>query len=175
MMMPWNVQDKTASARTSRTLSYSALALVGALTASPLTGIGARAADPQFQNWLLRPVCVLWDGQASEAIARRVNESRDDVDLRQLGDAIFRIRRARRSCEIGLIRMACQDYIAVIRNVYGISSEWPGRASVCPLAIADEQGGDGRQAARQGDDAIPDRIGVVTMDPIERRFEAVRP
>jgi len=149
-MMPWSAQDRTASARTSRTLSYSALALVGALTASPLTSTGARPVDPQFQNWLLRPVCTLWDGQAGDAIARRVTESRD-VDLRQLGNTIFRMRRARRSCDIGLIRMACQDYIAVILNVDGISSEWLGHASVCPLAMADEQGGDGRQVVRQDD------------------------
>lgn len=82
--------------------------------------------------------------QAGEAIVRRVTESKNDVDLRQLGDAIFRMRRARRSCNIGLIRMACQDYIAIIHNVAGISSEWPGYASVCPFAIPDEQSGDGR-------------------------------
>jgi len=124
--------------------SYGAPALVGALAILPLTCSGTHAGDPQFQSWLLRPVCARWDGQAGEAIVRRATESKNDVDLRQLGDAIFRMRRARRSCDIGLIRMACQDYIAIIHNVAGISSEWPGYASVCPFAIPDEQSGDGR-------------------------------
>jgi len=149
--MAWSVHDRTTSAWTSHLLRYGVLALVGALAAQSLTGTGARGADLQFQNWSLRPVCALWDGRAGETIVRRVTESRDNVDLRQLGDAIFRMRRARRSCDVGLIRAACQDYIAVVRNIAGISSEWPGHASVCPPTIADEQGGDGRQAAREDD------------------------
>jgi hypothetical protein len=114
-----------------------------------LPGAVANASDARFQSWSLRPLCALWDQQAGEAIARRVSERRQDPDLRQLGDAVFRMRRARRSCDIGMIRLACQDYVAIMRDVPGISSEWTGSASVCPLAIADEERSDGRQAAQQ--------------------------
>jgi hypothetical protein len=129
--------------------AFGALALLGVLAVSVLSGSEARASDARFQKWSLRPMCALWDGQAGEAIARRVTQNRDDIDLRQLGDAIFRMRRARHSCDIGWLQVACEDYLAIMRNVPGISSEWPGSNSVCPLAVADDDGSEGRQTARQ--------------------------
>jgi hypothetical protein len=128
-----------------RLRQFSMLALL--TSAVVLSGHATVKADSQFENWSLRPMCALWDGQASETITRRVHDSTGDVDLRRLGDAIFRMRRARRSCDIGLIRMACQDYIAIMRDVPGISSEWMGSNVVCPFAIADEPK-DGRQEAQ---------------------------
>ena len=133
-----------------RTLGFGAMALLGGFAI--LSGYSTEGhSDSAFQNWSLRPMCVLWDGQASKAMVLRVTESRDDVDLRRVGDDIFRMRRARRSCDIGRIRMACQDYLAIIRNVGGISSEWQGSASVCPLAMEDEPSGSVRQFTRQAE------------------------
>lgn len=97
-------------------------------------------ADLQIEKWSLRPLCVLWDGQASAAIARRVTESSPrDIDLVPIVNDLSRMQRARRSCDLGYIRAACRDYIAIMRNVGGTASDWRGSASVCPAAIADEQ------------------------------------
>jgi hypothetical protein len=60
--------------------------------------------------------CAPWDDIAKEAIARVVR-SKQDTDLHQLDDVIFRMRRARRSCQMGLITVACQDYRAIVRAV----------------------------------------------------------
>lgn len=122
---------------------FSTLTLVISAVA---VAVHAAKAETQFERWSLRPLCVLWDGQASEAIARRVKHSPGDVNLRRLGEAMFRMQRARRSCDIGLVRMACQDYVAIMRDVPGISSEWTGSNVVCPFAMADEPKGEPQQA-----------------------------
>jgi hypothetical protein len=62
------------------------------------------------------PVCAQWDGLARDSLARRVQNGERDADLRQVGDAVFRLRRARRNCHAGWIALACQDYLAVARG-----------------------------------------------------------
>lgn len=57
-------------------------------------------------------ICRAWDDSAGEAIAKLAQAR--NVDLRLVGDAIFRMRRARRSCGLGLIRLACVDYHAIM-------------------------------------------------------------
>jgi hypothetical protein len=64
----------------------------------------------------LGSTCAPWDDIAKEAIAR-VERSKQDTDLHQLDDMTFRMRRARRSCQMGLIAVACQDYRAIVRTV----------------------------------------------------------
>jgi len=108
-----------------------------AVALAPNEGRGQTAQWQQTKESSLRPLCAVWDQQASEAIARRVQDSKGDADLRQLGDSIFRMRRARRTCEQGWVRIACQDYHAIMHNVGGVSAEWPGSASVCPLGMSD--------------------------------------
>jgi len=66
----------------------------------------------------LTPSCAEWHQAASAAVAH-LAESTRDADLRQVSDAIFRMRRARRNCEDGWYTHACQDYHAVARNLPG--------------------------------------------------------
>lgn len=121
-----------------RTLAVLMAIATTAFALSLLADGAGRNFNAQEQEPSLRPMCALWDRHAREAIARYVQTSEKDVELRQLGDIIFRMRRARRSCEHGWVRIACQDYHAILRNVPGTSVEWSGATSVCPLAIADE-------------------------------------
>ena len=115
-------------------------------TLAVVTGLGIAFAgnghafglDVVSQSWLRQPLCVQWDLQAGDAIARRVATSRDEIDLSKLGDHIFRMRRARRSCDLGLIQKACQDYAAIVWNAYGVTSVWPGFASVCLPSVSGE-------------------------------------
>jgi hypothetical protein len=73
-------------------------------------------------------VCGLWDDQVTAAIAERVRASKGDDELRQLADAIFRLRRARRNCAEGWVGVACRDYQAIMRAA-------PGHAGVRPLFV----------------------------------------
>jgi len=74
------------------------------------------------------PSCGLWDDQVTAAIAARVRASRGDDELRQLADAIFRLRRARRNCAEGWVGIACRDYQAIM-------SAAPGPSGVRPLFV----------------------------------------
>jgi hypothetical protein len=57
--------------------------------------------------------CASWDISANEALVRL---ARTDGRLHELADAIFRMRRAQRSCQIGLTDLACQDYRAILSS-----------------------------------------------------------
>jgi hypothetical protein len=74
------------------------------------------------------PSCGLWDDQVTAAIAERVRASRGDDELRQLADAIFRLRRARRNCAEGWVGVACRDYQAIMRAA-------PAPSGVRPLFV----------------------------------------
>jgi hypothetical protein len=142
------VYDRTSSAQARRALS--SLALLGILVLPIFSDNDeAGASEPLFQKWSLRPACALWDRQAGEVISRRVNESYGALDLRQLGDATFRMQRARRSCDLGLIQAACQDYSAVMRNIPGISAEWPGATTACVTIVTEKTASHDRSAAWQ--------------------------
>lgn len=62
--------------------------------------------------------CFQWHLAAGAAVSRLVKSTRD-VDLVQVNDAVFRIRRARRNCEAGWVALACQDYHAVAAGIPG--------------------------------------------------------
>jgi len=64
------------------------------------------------------PSCMQWHQAASGAVMR-LAQSTLDAELRQINDAVFRIRRARQNCEEGWLSLACQDYDAVVRSVPG--------------------------------------------------------
>ena len=72
--------------------------------------------------------CGLWDDQVTAAIAERVRASKGDGELRQLADAIFRLRRARRNCAEGWVGVACRDYQAIMRAA-------PAPSGVRPLFV----------------------------------------
>jgi hypothetical protein len=75
--------------------------------------------------------CMDWDDAASDAIIRLV-QSKSDRDLRQVSDAVFQMRRARRNCEGGWVALACQDYQAIVRG----SAPALAAISICPTALA---------------------------------------
>jgi hypothetical protein len=62
--------------------------------------------------------CARWREAASDALSQKFPTMRD-AELREVADAIFRMRRALRNCEMGWSTLACQDYRAVARNVSG--------------------------------------------------------
>lgn len=60
--------------------------------------------------------CEQWQEAASTVVARLAQSTRES-DLRQINDAVSRLRRARRNCEDGWLGLACQDYYAVARTL----------------------------------------------------------
>lgn len=56
--------------------------------------------------------CQAWNDEAKRALAELALRG-EDSDLRQIGDAAFRMRRATRNCQAGWLTLACQDYRAV--------------------------------------------------------------
>jgi hypothetical protein len=77
----------------------------------PINHLGATPTEQALGS-----TCSPWDDVANEAITRVVR-NKQDTDLHQLDGMIFRMRRARRSCQMGLITAACQDYRAIVRTV----------------------------------------------------------
>jgi hypothetical protein len=92
----------------------------------------ARAEEQPF-----RAMCALWNAHASDVIARRVEESKHEADLRGVSDAILRMRRARRNCENGWIMSACIDYHAIIHRLPGTTVVWTGETA-CPSVLIEE-------------------------------------
>jgi hypothetical protein len=75
--------------------------------------------------------CAQWEAAAAGAVLSLV-KGREDAHLRQAGDAIFRMRRARRNCEAGWVRLACLDYRAIERS--GAAKE--AELVICPPITA---------------------------------------
>jgi Zn-dependent protease with chaperone function len=75
-------------------------------------------APPEEIAAPFHPACARWDEAASDALARLVHD-RNDVAARQLGDALFRLRRARKNCSLGWLVVACQDYRAILDSAGG--------------------------------------------------------
>jgi hypothetical protein len=94
---------------------YVGIGIAGTIIVALLSPVWWSASDGGTGD-SLAPACANWDDRARDAIARRLQGSGLDAELRQAGDAIFMLRRARRSCETGWMVLACQDYLAVIRG-----------------------------------------------------------
>lgn len=71
--------------------------------------------DARAEQQALTATGLHWRQSTSDVVSR-LARSTSDADLRQVSDAIFRMRRARRNCEAGWFGLTCQDYDAVARN-----------------------------------------------------------
>jgi len=94
--------------------------------------------DAKSEQQTLAESCTQWHAAAGDAVARLAH-STNDADLRQISDAVFRMRRARRNCEEGWFRLACQDYYAVARNMPGYPTTQEAMLAACrPLSRLDQ-------------------------------------
>jgi hypothetical protein len=89
--------------------------LVVAAAVLVLAAIGTRAQAPQVA---FSPQCAAWDAAASTTLAALIADRRDVAEAR-LGDALFRLRRARRNCRHDFVGLARLDYDALIDGRYG--------------------------------------------------------
>jgi hypothetical protein len=76
-------------------------------------------APEDAESRTLARACLQWHRVAADAVSQLAQSTRD-ADLLQVGDSVFRMRRARRNCEAGWVTLACQDYHAVASGFPGI-------------------------------------------------------
>jgi hypothetical protein len=89
-----------------RTGSRRTLALCGGLAALALLGGLLDGSAARAQEKPRDQACARWDELAREAIVHLVRGNDDGV-LRQVSDAVWRMRRARRTCQLGWAQLAC--------------------------------------------------------------------
>ena len=106
----------TWSRRTLGVCGLIALTMIAISATNQRVDDGVLAAHAEKQMTLQS--CARWHEAASEAVSQLTHTMRD-ADLRQVGDSIFRMRRALRNCEMGWFKSACQDYHAVVKGVPG--------------------------------------------------------
>ena len=98
------------------TLAIGAIAVLLSITALFKSSATADGGDAEKQKFAR--ACMQWHLAAGAVVSRLVQSTRD-ADLVQVGDAAFRMRRARRNCDSGWITLACQDYHAVAAGTPG--------------------------------------------------------
>ncbi len=118
---------------------YTGIGIAGLLLGTMLWPFW-RGAGEGPRETAIASVCERWDDLARESVARLVQNGKHDADLRQAGDAIFRLRRARRNCDAGWITLACQDYLVVLRGTSVTVASRPPDQPRCTLAGVDEAG-----------------------------------
>src|SRR5262245_8225170 len=82
----------------------------------------ATGTVPHAPQATLSPQCAAWDAAASTTLAGLIADQSDVAEAR-LGDALFRLRRARRNCRHDFVGLARLDYDALIDGRYGAPRE----------------------------------------------------
>jgi hypothetical protein len=104
----------TGSFRRVRRWSWLLLAPAGVLVLGHVGAPALSRATPRP----LAPECEIRDAAASAALAPLIAD-RDRAIEAQLGDALFRLRRARRNCRHEWVGLARFDYDALLDGRYG--------------------------------------------------------
>jgi hypothetical protein len=107
-----------ASDASRRTLGTLGILAVVALLSAILFKDGATSDEREGGEQRLTGSCLQWHMAAGSVVSRLAQSTRD-ADLRQVGHAAFRMRRARRNCETGWVTLACQDYHAIMTGAPG--------------------------------------------------------
>jgi hypothetical protein len=94
------------------------------------SGVAAQASEQQSD-----PTCITWDTRASEAIVTFVQATKYDINLKHVSDMIAQMRRARRTCQLGWLRLACQDYRIIVRGVAEVVESIPVTSFECASTI----------------------------------------
>jgi hypothetical protein len=124
-------EEHRSIGRWSRRMLASCVAIAAIMLAFPLVQQTlSTAGGLQASERVRSAPCAAWDDAASEAIVDLVR-ARRDADLRLVGDAVFRMRRARRNCHMGWTRLACLDYQAIINGAPALAEGFQPAAFAC--------------------------------------------
>lgn len=116
-----------------RTLGICAIIVASVIAYPTIQRALSGDADVYAAERPREPSCARWDEAASDALVGLLR-GKQDADLRLVGDAVFRMRRARRNCHMGWLRLACLDYYAVIHGHAGRADTWPPASFLCAPA-----------------------------------------
>ena len=137
--IPSSADDHAAIARrSSRMLTACGILMISILALLTLQ----RTSDGKTREQPRAMACARWDDMASEAIAVLAQNKP------LLGEARFRLRRARSNCRAGWIGPACEDYRAIIEQAPERKMSWSADASSCASTLARAGAGSRRQARR---------------------------
>jgi hypothetical protein len=84
--------------------------ILTAAVAVSLLAMWPRAKTETFFD----PRCEPWDSEAAAALSGLIG-NRNEIVEAQLGDALFRLRRARKYCRLGMPSLARLDYDSLAR------------------------------------------------------------
>jgi hypothetical protein len=139
-------EQATYASWSRRTLSICAVIIASVIAYPAIQRALSGDADVYAAERPREPACAHWDDAARDAITGLIR-GRQDADLRQVGDAVFRMRRARRNCHTGWVRLACLDYYAVIYGQASRTDSWPPASFQCDAG----NGGANRNVVTQFD------------------------
>jgi hypothetical protein len=120
--------------RNSRAQARYAIGGCGLVAALVLLAVFLHQATTRAAATPLHRICRPWDEKAAGVLARLVHEP-GDASLRQAGDALFRLRRARRNCRAGWLALACRDYYGIVRLRRADRAETPMSKTPCALVM----------------------------------------
>jgi hypothetical protein len=115
-MQPRAGNPSIMGARTAPAIWLSLLFLAAAGAVGGAIIASASRSDNAVRS--IGPACEAWDDAASAALAPLVADRSPVVEMR-LGDALFRLRRARKNCALGWVSLARLDYQALLDGRYG--------------------------------------------------------
>jgi hypothetical protein len=96
-----------------RALTPAAPAYVTILTAAAAVGLLAMWPRAETET-AFDARCEPWDSEAATALSGLIG-NRNEIVEAQLGDALFRLRRARKYCRLGMPSLARLDYDSLSR------------------------------------------------------------
>jgi Bacterial regulatory helix-turn-helix protein, lysR family len=121
-----------------RRLATLAMLTFGILVSDVVARAGSSQDDQAYGlAHRLGSTCAHWNEVASLSIVRQA-QGAQDADLRRVADALFRMRRAQRSCELGLVWLACQDYQLIIDDQANLIGTPFKESFTCALPVARE-------------------------------------
>ena len=131
-------------------IGYAGAAAQNAAVAPGATVSSAESAGSQLlanrADGYMTDICTRWEDIANNSVSLLVQ--RGPEQLWQLRDAVFRMRRARRSCQLGLLLAACEDYEAIARGTPWLIGQQLKENFVCTLDT--ESGGIARNDSQGG-------------------------
>lgn len=113
-----SMHRSSVSGRSRKTLGMLGIVAVATLPLMTILHNDSPSGGSDVEKPRLARTCMQWHAAAAASVSRLV-QSTHDADLVKVGDAVFRLRRARRNCEAGWIVLACQDYHVVANGTPG--------------------------------------------------------
>ncbi|MPZ36471.1 MAG: hypothetical protein GEU95_00150 [Rhizobiales bacterium] len=147
-----SVNRSIVSDRARWTMRVLAIVAVPVVLAMFMSRKDATSHDGGADKQTFARACIQWHLAAGTVVSRLIQSTRD-ADLAQVGDSVFRMRRARRNCEAGWVTLACQDYHAVAAGMPGYAMT--NQLFPCPRTASQAMTGiESKREAQSGSERV---------------------